>query len=59
MILRKPGILLTELLRHDYCGKRLPDNIISKVTYDNNFILRKEIEILRTRRFSVFNWAIL
>jgi len=35
------------LLRHDCYGKGLPNEIITKVAYDNNFILRKEIEILK------------
>lgn len=45
--LKKTGILLTELLRHDYYCSRLPNEIIDKVAYDNNFILRKELEILK------------
>lgn len=43
---KKVGILLTEMIRHDYYGSELPNEIISKVAYDNNFILRKELEIL-------------
>lgn len=41
------GFLLTELLRHDYDCSGLPTDIIAKVAYDNNFILRKELEILK------------
>ncbi|WP_192820895.1 hypothetical protein [Rufibacter sp. LB8] len=40
------GFLLTELLRHDYCCKSPRKEIIDKITFDNNRILRKEIEIL-------------
>lgn len=40
------GFLLTELLRHDYNGSGLPSKIIDKVAYNNNFILREELEIL-------------
>ena len=43
---RKTGFLLTNLLRHDYCQSSLPYELALKVTYDNNYILRKEIEIL-------------
>lgn len=44
---KKTGILLTELLRHDYYGSGLPSEIIAKVGYDNNYILRRELEILK------------
>jgi len=44
---KKAGILLTELLRHDHYGSRLPNEIIAKVAFDNNFIFRKELEILK------------
>ena len=42
------GVLWTNVLRHDYYGyKRVPYNVESKITYENNYILRKEIEILK------------
>lgn len=40
------GILLTEMLRHDYKGSGLPNELIEKIAYNNNFILRNELEIL-------------
>ena len=44
---KQTGMLLTELLRHDYNCKGLPQHIIEKVAYKNNFILREEIEVLK------------
>jgi len=43
----KPGVLLTNLLRHDYDKKTLPFNKYESLNYQNNYILRKEIEILK------------
>ncbi|MEO6834071.1 MAG: hypothetical protein ABI169_17820 [Chitinophagaceae bacterium] len=40
------GILLTEVLRHDYLCRGLPPELIPKIAYNNNYILKKEIEIL-------------
>lgn len=40
------GFILTELLRQDYLCAALPYDLIPKIAYDNNYILRKEIEIL-------------
>lgn len=42
------GMINTNLIRHDYFGKgKLPEHFIEKVQYNQNEILRKEIEILR------------
>lgn len=41
-----PGMILTELLRHDYEQSTMPDVLSDKTMYDNNYILRKELEIL-------------
>ena len=37
---------MTELIRHDYNGGGAPYEYAIRFAYDNNFILRKEIEIL-------------
>lgn len=45
---KKTGILWTNLLRHDNFGQgKVPYNVEEKITFDNNYIFRKEIEILK------------
>jgi len=42
------GILWTNLLRHDHFGNgKVPFEVEQKITYDNNYIFRKELEILK------------
>jgi hypothetical protein len=42
------GVLWTNLLRHDSFGNgKISPEIKQKITFDNNYILRKEIEILK------------
>lgn len=44
----KSGILWTNLLRHDYYGNgKVPFEVEQKITFDNNYIFRKELEILK------------
>lgn len=43
---KSTGYLFTELLRHDEKGKGLSEALIHEATYNNNYILRKELEIL-------------
>lgn len=45
---KKTGILWTNLLRHDYFGNgKVPYDVEEKITFDNNYIFRKEVEILK------------
>lgn len=44
---KQTGMLLTELLRHDYNCKGLPQHLIEKLAYEENSILREEVEILK------------
>lgn len=44
----KTGILWTNLLRHDYFGNgKVPYEVEEKITFDNNYVFRKELEILK------------
>jgi len=46
--IRNVGVMWTNLLRHDSCGNgRVSPEIEQKITYDNNFVFRKELEILK------------
>lgn len=45
--IKNTGIILTELLRHDYNQEGASYQLAVRLAYDNNYILRKEIEILR------------
>jgi len=44
----KTGILWTNLLRHDYYGNgKVPPEVEQKITFDKNYIFRKEVEVLK------------
>jgi len=44
---QKTGVLWTNLLRHDGFNGKVSREIEKKVSYHNNYILRKELEILK------------
>jgi hypothetical protein len=47
LIKRQIGIILTELIHHDFNGGGVSYDLAMKLMYSNNYILRKEIEVMK------------